>query len=118
MVTLALEGESLEKRKQAVKNCVVLTREAPSARKLLQQGVPLRFVPLLQDDDEDIRTHAIHVYGGLAEQGPAAALNVLAALENAKALDMFLAKVRGEWRRRGFAAVNGSRNRAVAPFHA
>jgi hypothetical protein len=93
MVTLALEGETLEKRKQAVKNCVVLTREAPSARKLLQQGVPLRFLPLLQDADEDIRVHAIHVYGGLAEQGATAALSVLAALEQANALDMFLSKV-------------------------
>lgn len=94
MVRLALEGDTLEKRRQAVKNCVVLTREAPTARKLLEQGVPMRFLPLLQDEDEDMRVHALHVYGGLAELGVQAGLVVLAALQQGQVLDTLMTKVR------------------------
>lgn len=108
MVRLALEGETLEKRRQAVRNCVVLTREASDARKLLEQQAPMRLLPLLRDADSDIRIHTFHVYSGLVEQG--GALPVLASLRQANIFDELLAKV---WRRKKPLAISCAYFRAL-----
>lgn len=94
MVRLALEGESLEKRQQAIKNCVVLTREAPSAKKLIEQNAIVRLAGLLRDPNEEIRVHALHFYGGLAELGSEVALLVLPTLQQTGVYDSLLACVR------------------------
>jgi hypothetical protein len=91
MVRLALQGETVEKRLQAVKNCIVLTREGATARKLLEQQAPTRLAPLLRDANDDIRIHTYHIMSGLAESGGAAA--VLAALQQANIFDELLGKV-------------------------
>jgi hypothetical protein len=71
MMKHAFTGDTLDKRRQAVKNCVVLAREGAGARKLFQSGAVTRFLALLQDEDEDIRTHVLHMYAQLADHSPA-----------------------------------------------
>ncbi|EDQ85525.1 uncharacterized protein MONBRDRAFT_34234 [Monosiga brevicollis MX1] len=76
MVRLAFEGDTLDKRRTAVKNCVVLARENAGARKLFHCDAPQRFMALLNEEDDDIRVHTLHVYSELAERSPAMALQI------------------------------------------
>eukprot|EP00049_Salpingoeca_infusionum_P007555 m.122848 g.122848 ORF g.122848 m.122848 type:complete len:1015 (+) comp13742_c1_seq1:230-3274(+) len=81
MLDTALDTtKPLESRRQAIKNCVVLAREAAGARTLWAQNGFQRLVPLLSDDDTDIRVHTIHTFASLCENNKERCTTIVSTL--------------------------------------
>eukprot|EP00056_Hartaetosiga_gracilis_P005802 m.89143 g.89143 ORF g.89143 m.89143 type:complete len:1024 (+) comp12287_c0_seq2:79-3150(+) len=81
MVSKVFTSVNQETRKQALKNCVVLARENHGARHLMEKNAPEQFLPLLDDEDEDLRVHTLFLYSTLVEGSPARAKFVIALLK-------------------------------------
>ena len=70
MVDKVLGSSDIHTRRTALKNCVVLAREAHGANELIKTDAHVRFLPLLSDSDDDIRTHALYMYSAMVEGSP------------------------------------------------
>eukprot|EP01147_Barroeca_monosierra_P000825 gene825-4105_t len=75
MVHKVLSGDTIDTKKQALKNCIVLARDEPGAQQLMKSGfvytdghdAPQRLLPLIESSDDEIRLHLLYLLSALAE---------------------------------------------------